>query len=79
MRLLNGFNKKNPMTGGNVTNQQWQEVEAIVRKEQLCALQRMDNRRYTELGEILDHLYDHAHPVCPPCDTLACADHLTDE
>ena len=62
-----------------MTDRQWQEVEAIVRREQERALQLMNNKRYNELGEILDHLYDHAHPVCPPCDTLACADHLTDE
>ena len=57
-----------------MTNRQWQEVEAIVRKEQVQALQHMNTKRYDELSEILDHLYDAAH--CTPID---CADHLTDE
>ena len=59
-----------------MNQRQWQEVEAIVRKEQTLALQHMNNKRYKELGEILDHLYDPAH--CEP-DALACKDHLTDE
>lgn len=57
-----------------MTERQWQEVEAIVRKEQVQALQHMNTKRYNELGEILDHLYDAAH-----CTPLDCADHLTDE
>lgn len=40
---------------------QWQEVEAIVRKEQERALQRYDIKSYDELKEILDHLYSLAH------------------
>lgn len=59
-----------------MTQRQWQEVEAIVRKEQERALQQYNTSRYQELGEILDHLYDPAH--CEPS-ALACKDHLTDE
>ena len=59
-----------------MNQRQWQEVEAIVRKEQMRALQHQNTKRYDELGDILDHLYECAHPVC---DTLACVDHLTDE
>ena len=33
----------------------------------------MNTRRYNELAEILDHLYDPAH-----CDELACTDFLGD-
>ena len=44
-----------------MNKRQWQEVEAIVRKEQVQALQHMNNKRYAELGEILDELYDYAH------------------
>jgi|TARA_Y100000287_G_scaffold166684_1_gene149456 hypothetical protein len=44
-----------------MTNRQWQEVEAIVRKEQVQALQHMNNRRYDELSAILDELYTLAH------------------
>jgi len=47
-----------------LTERQWQEVEAIVRKEQVQALQHMNTTRYNELGVILDHLYDAAH--CTP-------------
>ena len=50
------------MTGGNVTNRQWQEVEAIVRREQVKALQHMNNYYYDELQDILDELYPLAHP-----------------
>ena len=50
------------MIGGSVTKRQWQEVEAIVRKAQVEALQHMNNKRYDELGEILDNLYTLAHP-----------------
>ena len=57
-----------------MNQQQWQDVESIVRKEQVRALQHMNTKRYEELGEILDHLYDPAH-----CTPIACADHLTDE
>ena len=56
-----------------MTQRQWQEVEAIVRREQQRALQQYNTVRYNELGEILDHLYDPAH-----CTPLACADHLGD-
>jgi hypothetical protein len=49
------------MTGGNVTKQQWQAVEALVRKEQVNALQYMNEKYYKELSEILDELYDFAH------------------
>jgi len=59
-----------------MTQRQWQEVEAIVRREQQRALQHMNMVYYKELGEILDHLWDPAH--CEP-QTLACKDHLTDE
>lgn len=44
-----------------MNQRQWQEVEAIVRKEQLLALQHMNNKRYDELSDILDHLYKLAH------------------
>jgi len=57
-----------------MNQRQWQEVEAIVRREQERALQQYNTSRYKELGEILDHLYDPAH-----CTPIACADHLTDE
>ena len=59
-----------------MNQRQWQEVEAIVRREQERALQQYNTSRYNELGEILDHLYDPAH--CEPS-ALACKDHLTDE
>ena len=59
-----------------MNQRQWQEVEAIVRREQERALQQMNTPRYNELSEILDHLYDPAH--CEPS-ALACKDHLTDE
>ena len=59
-----------------MNQRQWQEVEAIVRREQERALQQYNTARYAELGEILDHLWDPAH--CEP-NTLACKDHLTDE
>jgi len=44
-----------------VTERQWQEVEAIVRAEQVKALQHMNNKRYDELTLILDELYKLAH------------------
>ena len=44
-----------------MNQRQWQEVEAIVRKEQTVALQRMNNKRYDELAEIVDELYKLAH------------------
>jgi hypothetical protein len=44
-----------------MNQRQWQEVEAIVRKEQIVALQHLNNKRYDELGEILDELYKLAH------------------
>ena len=56
-----------------MTQQQWQEVEAIVRKEQVRALQHQNTKRYDQLGEILDHLYDPAH-----CNELACTEFLGD-
>ena len=49
------------MTGGNVTKQQWQEVEAIVRREQQKMLQQYNMVEYNNLGLILDELYDLAH------------------
>ena len=63
-----------------MTERQWQEVESIVRKVQIEALQHMNTKRYDELGEILDHLYDLAHggAVCDP-QAVICKDHLTDE
>ena len=57
-----------------MNQRQWQEVEAIVRKEQERCLQQYNTARYKELGDILNHLYDNAH-----CTPLECADHLTDE
>ena len=59
-----------------MNERQWQEVEAIVRKEQVQALQHMNNKRYQELGEILDHLYDAAH--CNPYG-VECKDHLSED
>ena len=48
-----------------MTQQQWQEVEAIVRKEQLQALQHMNTKRH-DTEEILDELYELAHnPTIP--------------
>ena len=44
-----------------MNQRQWQEVEAIVRKEQQRALQHMNNYRYNELKDILDELYKLAH------------------
>ena len=44
-----------------MTQRQWQEVEAIVRKEQDRALQHMNTHRYDELSTILDELYTLAH------------------
>ena len=45
-----------------MTQRQWQEVEAIVRKEQKHSLQQYNTARYKELNDILDHLYSLAHP-----------------
>lgn len=45
-----------------LTDRQWQEVEAIVRREQQQALQRYNTKEYRELGIILDELYALAHP-----------------
>jgi hypothetical protein len=45
-----------------MTERQWQDVEAIVRKAQVEALQHMNTRRYDELSTILDDLYSLAHP-----------------
>jgi len=44
-----------------MTQRQWQEVEAIVRKEQSKALQQFNTHRYDELKLILDELYNLAH------------------
>jgi hypothetical protein len=44
-----------------MTQQQWQEVEAIVRREQVQALQHMNTKRYDDLKKILDELYELAH------------------
>ena len=40
---------------------QWQEVEAIVRREQQRTLQQYNKAKYDELSIILDHLYKLAH------------------
>ena len=40
---------------------QWQEVEAIVRREQQRTLQQYDTKQYNELSTILNHLYKLAH------------------
>ena len=45
----------------HMNQRQWQEVEAIVRKEQERALQHLNNARYDELKPILDELYKLAH------------------
>ena len=45
----------------HMNQRQWQEVEAIVRKEQERALQHLNNTRYDELKPILDELYKLAH------------------
>lgn len=44
-----------------MNQRQWQEVEAIVRKEQERALLHYNKTRYNELNLILDHLYSLAH------------------
>ena len=44
-----------------MNQRQWQEVEAIVRKEQERALQQFNTKRYDELNEILNDLYSLAH------------------
>lgn len=44
-----------------MTQQQWKEVEAIIRKEQLHALQCMNTKRYDDLKEILNELNELAH------------------
>ena len=47
------------MIGDNVTERQWQTVEACVRKEQT---KNVNNQPYYwELHAILDELYDLAH------------------
>ena len=45
----------------HMNQRQWQEVEAIVRKEQERALQHLNNTRYYELAPILDELFKLAH------------------
>ena len=44
-----------------MNQRQWQEVEAIVRKEQERSLQCINNARYYELAPILDQLYKLAY------------------
>jgi len=44
-----------------MNQRQWQEVEAIVRREQERALQQYNTKEYEELSKILDHLYTLAH------------------
>ena len=44
-----------------MTQRQWQEVEAIVRREQERCLQQYNTKEYKELSEILSHLYELAH------------------
>ena len=44
-----------------MNQRQWQEVEAIVRREQQRTLQQYDTKQYNELSAILDHLYELAH------------------
>jgi hypothetical protein len=46
-----------------MNQRQWQEVEAIVRKEQERSLQHQHMKRYDELKPILDHLYRLAHEL----------------
>lgn len=41
-----------------MNQRQWQEVEAIVRKEQEKAFQHYNTTRYKELSDILDHLHE---------------------
>jgi len=76
------------MIGGNVTKEQWQEVERIVRSYQrslLTTFNHMDKEKSEELTPIVNELYEYAHGThvesCPPCEpqTLMCKDHLTDE
>jgi len=44
-----------------MNQRQWQQVEAIVRREQERALQQYNTKEYNELSAILDHLYSLAH------------------
>jgi hypothetical protein len=44
-----------------MNQQQWQAIEAIVRKEQTQALQHMNTCYYDELSDILDELRDLTH------------------
>jgi len=44
-----------------MNQRQWQQVEAIVRKEQERCLQQYNTKEYKELSDILDHLYSLAH------------------
>jgi hypothetical protein len=44
-----------------MNQRQWQEVEAIVRREQQRTLQQYDTKQYNELSTILNHLYKLAH------------------
>lgn len=44
-----------------MNHRQWQQVEAIVRKEQQRLLQHYNMKEYNELNVILDELYHLAH------------------
>lgn len=55
-------------TTTKMNQRQWQEVEAIVRREQTLSLQHMNTKRYDELGDILDHLYNLAHSTSEGAD-----------
>ena len=44
-----------------MNQRQWQEIEAIVRREQERTLQQYDKTRYRQLSIILDHLFPLAH------------------
>jgi len=61
---MNGSNKINLMTGGNVTKQQWKEVEKIVQQHQrslLATFNHKDKLRYQELQPIINELHKYAH------------------
>ena len=44
-----------------MNQRQWQQVEAIVRREQERCLQQYNTKEYIKLSTILDHLYELAH------------------
>ena len=50
-------------TPPTMTQRQWQEVEAIVRREQQKALQNMNTTYYSQLSKILDNLHSYTHPT----------------